>query len=121
MSGELSTKNYWIWGSTGRGKSRWARSQCSDDQFYPKLNNKWWGGYQPGQTKVVCFEDFPQDGAYLGQHMKIWADRYTLIGETKGGQIKIVPGTFFFIVTANQIIDDIFKNDASALKRRCIS
>lgn len=65
----------------------------------------------PGQTKVVCFEDFPYDGAYLGQHMKIWADRYTFIGETKGSQIKIVPRSFFFIVTANYSVmaDELLK------------
>lgn len=117
--GDLAAKNYWICGPPGTGKSRWVRNQVTSDQCYCKLNNKWWGGYDKRCHRVVLMEDFPSDGKYLAQHMKIWADRYSFTGETKGGQIQINPGTFFFIVTSNFMIEEIFDGvDMTAIKRR---
>lgn len=120
--GDLRLKNYWIFGSPGTGKSRWARSQVSCGQCYCKLTNKWWGGFDHRDHRLVLMEDFPQDGKYLAQHMKIWADRYTFTGETKGGQIVVNPGSFFLVVTSNFGIDEVFDGvDCEALKRRFTS
>lgn len=53
--------------------------------------------------------------------MKIWMDRYTFVGETKGAQIQIFPGNWIFIVTSNFKINDIFDSeDAQAIRRRCL-
>lgn len=120
-TGGLKSKNIWIFGPPGTGKSRWARSQCEEWQIYPKGCNKWWGGFDARNHKMVLFEDFPADGRYLGQLMKIWADRYTFTAEVKGGSIKVNPGTFVMVVTANYSIDDVFgsgSEDGKALKRR---
>lgn len=117
--GELRTKNIWIWGEPGTGKSRWARSQMDPKLIYLKGANKWWNGYRQGEHKMVLFEDFPQDGKYLAQYMKIWADRYSFTAELKGSSTLVCPGTYFLIVTSNFSIDQVFMGeDAEALKRR---
>nr|WDW25738.1 MAG: replication-associated protein [Canine circovirus] len=117
--GDLKLKNFWIFGAPGTGKSRWARKQAEEFQIFPKPNNKWWGGYDQNLTKIVLFEDFPVDGKYLSQYLKIWADRYSFIGEIKGGAVRVDPGKWILIVTSNFAMDEIFDGeDLKALKRR---
>ena len=117
--GELANKNYWIYGEPGTGKSRWARSLTTLDKIYPKNTNKWWDGFKPSEHRVVVMEDFPQDGNHFAQLMKIWSDRYSFIGEVKGGQIMINPGSFFLVITSNYSIETVFPGeDAAAIRRR---
>lgn len=116
--GDLRQKNLWIWGPPGTGKSKWARSQAQG-ACYCKLINKWWGGYEKRFHKIVLMEDYPVDGKYLTQQMKLWSDRYVFIAETKGGQQLIDPGCFYFIVTSNHSMEEIFEGeDLNAIKRR---
>lgn len=118
-NGELPSKNYWIYGAPGTGKSRWARQQSN--KIYLKPVNKWFQNYIIG-SNLVLMEDFPcfeQTKGALGQHMKLWADRYTFTAETKGGHLLIHPRDYVFIVTSNYSIEECFgPGDVEAIKRR---
>lgn len=108
-------RGVWIYGPSGVGKSWTARQKFPG--AYPKLCNKWWDGYQ-GQANVIM-DDIGLDHKCLGQQLKIWADRYGCILETKGGAL----GSAYknFVVTSQYSIEEIWAGDEKtieALRRR---
>jgi len=106
-----SLDNIWLWGPPGIGKSRTARDSANN--FYPKPLNKWWDGYL-GQDTVII-DDWEKD-CHLGHYLKIWADRYDFIGETKGGSVRIRPRHIF--VTSNYSPDACFTGEELVAIRR---
>ena len=103
----------WIHGPPGVGKSHFARTYPGP--VYSKMCNKWWCGYQGERT--ILMDDL--DNNKLGHHLKIWADKYAFIAETKGYAVTIRPDRI--IVTSNYSIEELFAQDpvlAAAVRRR---
>ena len=99
-------RGIWIYGNVGTGKSLWVRKNFKRTDLYPKLCNKWWDGYQ-GQ-KYVVMDDLMPIHNVLAQQLKIWADRYAVILEIKGGAV--VDNYEWFIITTQYTVYDIFKD-----------
>jgi len=73
----------WIWGPTGTGKSRVARTLCGDDVFTKNTGTKWWDGYDGHEHVIV--DDF-RDSWWSITYMLALLDRYEFQVEIKGGQ-----------------------------------
>lgn len=110
-----TVRGIWIYGPPGTGKSHAARN-FSDD-IYIKSQNKWFDGYS-GQS-VILLDDLDSD--CLHHHLKIWTDRYSCTGETKGGTVQLKHR--LFVITSNYSISELFESKGDdaieAMERRC--
>lgn len=104
-----SPPNEWHWGPSGTGKSKHCRESFPD--AYIKMTNKWWEGYKDEET--VLIEDIGMTHLYLGDHLKIWADRYGFRSEVKGSSAVLRPQRI--IVTSNYHPEELW-TDPNVLK-----
>ncbi|QXP08565.1 MAG: replication associated protein [Arizlama virus] len=93
----------WYWGKAGTGKTMSALREFPDS-YRKCANNKWWDGYQ-GEDSVLI-DDLDKSHEYMGFHLKIWADRYAFIAESKGSARYVRPK--HVIVTSNWHPKDIW-------------
>jgi hypothetical protein len=102
------TKNMWLFGSTGTGKSRYARETYPE--AHVKMLNKWWDGYEA--QDVVILEDVDPDVCFrMAHNFKVWADLYPFPVEIKGAAMTIRPK--LIVVTSNYTIDQCFPDPRS--------
>lgn len=119
FEGELTTKNAWIYGPPGSGKSLLVRQFALARNFsiYHKLANKWWDGFR-GENIVLVEDLDPEVASKLVHHIKLWADRYAFRAEIKGNSISIDP-KFMLIITSNYSLRECFQGvDGEAISRR---
>lgn len=90
-----NSPNEWIYGPTGTGKSTRARDK--NPGFFTKNCTKWWDDYH--DEEVVIIEDVGQSHIWMGDYLKIWADRFGFRGEVKYGARTLRPKRI--IVTSN--------------------
>lgn len=105
------TRGLWIQGPPGTGKSRKAR-EISMDKYgevpFTLEQSKWFDGYNNEQ--VIVIEDLDKYTAHeLGHKIKLWADRYPVKAEVKGGTIPL--NHRMLIVTSNFTIEEAFQAD----------
>jgi len=116
--------NVWLWGEPGTGKSYELRRRYPN--AYPKAFSKWWDGYA-GESAILIddFERSDLTGQGLPQrhplahHLKLWADAYEFLAESKGSAMRIRPA--HILVSSNYSIDDVFGYDpclCAAIHRR---
>lgn len=103
-SGDLRSKNIWIFGKAGIRKSKWANNLIHPRNIFHKNINKWRDGYQFDNHILVRIEDWPTDKQMFAQIVKVWSDRYNFIGKAKGSHVTIDPGRFFLVITRFSIL-----------------
>lgn len=72
------------------------------------MNNKWWDNYSG--EKVVIIEDVGKTHEWMGDYLKIWADRYPFRAEVKQASLMIRPEVI--IVTSNYHPKDLWGDES---------
>lgn len=110
-------RGIFIYGRSGIGKSLLARSLFPDLSYYAKSHNKWFDSYK--NEDVIVWDDInPDEGRMFATHIKLWTDRYGVMGETKGSGVPLVHQ--YFIMTSQYSLKEVFSNqeDYDAIERR---
>lgn len=96
----------WLGGKAGVGKSYWIRNVLGPalgESVYTKTNNpKFWPGFDG--ERIVHAEDVDVSWVECCPLLKIWADGYIYVGETKGGHFKA--RSKLFVVSSNSTLEE---------------
>lgn len=103
FDGDLKQKNYWVYGPTGCGKSKWITSQADLDEICDITTT--WKFYDP--SKHFLWYQVPSKPSLRMRDILLHCgDRYPF---TKDGKL-IQPSKFFFLVEAYYPIEHYFKD-----------
>lgn len=89
---DFPTRVYWLYGSTGTGKSRLAQQLAPD--AYWKPNDKWFDGYDPNEHEDIIIDDFRASFAPFNFILRLF-DCYPMFVEIKGGTVNFRPRRIF--------------------------
>lgn len=103
--------NFWLWGTTGTGKTLTVKHKYFGKPIYWKdPHNKWWDGYNG--EEIVVFDDLDKKKAqdYMGEMLKRWCGNEPFLAECKGGNTRYIrPKTM--IVTCNWSPKEIWEEE----------
>ena len=113
FTGDLHSKNFWLWGESRVGKSSWARAQGTYEDIDVKKPDKWFDGFDTYTTRVLIIDEFPcyPESLKHRNQLTIWGDRFATKEHFKGGMMWIEPRKFFLIITSNYSPRDCFPDD----------
>lgn len=98
-------RGLWFYGAPGLGKSRTVSAKWPD--AYRKEKNSWFDGYNGEETIIV--DDYDKTDQWITNKLKIWADSYSHIAETKGGSVHLRHHRF--VVTSNYGISELLRKN----------
>ena len=107
----------WIYGSTGKGKTRYAWERYPD--AYPKNNTEWWDLYDPDIYDVVIMDDYRAHAKIRFDELLRLFDRYPHLVQQKGATVTFKPKTI--VVTTTKSPQETFphhEEDMEQLLRR---
>jgi hypothetical protein len=84
---------YWIYGSSGTGKSAWAHKYATRP-YWKNGQSKWWDGYNPNYHDSVIIDDYRRDMCHYCQILTLF-DRYPNRIEYKGGSCEFTASRIF--------------------------
>ena len=90
---KFQTDVYWLFGTTGTGKSRFAWEVAPDAYSKPGGTN-WWDGYDPIEHTDIIVDDFRANMASFSEILRLF-DRYPMQVPFKGGYVNFRPMRIF--------------------------
>jgi len=105
----VDVKCFWIYGTTGTGKSHSVETTFPDCYKKNMEDMKWFDGYQ--DQEVIYLEDMDKYQPKWGGMLKRLADRWPMQASIKGSMKYIRPK--IVIVTSNYRIDEIWNDEGT--------
>jgi hypothetical protein len=90
---QLKPMVYWLYGSTGTGKSAWAHKHAPG-AYWKNGNSKWWDGYDSSHHHFVIIDDYRRSMCDYCSLLTLF-DRYPNRVEFKGGSCEFTASRIF--------------------------